>query len=359
MGAIERAGQGRTWPAAQTITPVQGELIERGEWAGDAQLEASTLHLLLKDKRSAETRRAYEGDLRHFHLMTGADFGARQSGAPLDAAQFLADVDGFLSWPPPRVAARLAVYKAAMIEGGLKEATINRRLAAVRALFRFAFRLGRSQTDGRGLVENEKVHAYLNTRGYNPDVIKRLLKLPAKMHGEKTVRALRDEAILRACVEMGLRRVEVHRLDVKDFSLANRHLSVLGKARGSQKQTLDVPVKLANVIAEYLMTAGHATNRDEPLFWNLDRNTVTRGRLGLKGVEKVVSSYQSELGVEILRPHELRHTSINQACVKFKGNVPYIMSHSRHADANTVMKYIRNAEGAQGKIATALEELFD
>lgn len=359
MEAIERAGQGRTFtPAPNGIAVIQGEIVQSEQWERDIESQG-VLALLLKDKRSPETRRAYEGDLKHFHLMTGANFGARALEAPFDAAQFLADVDGFLSWPPPKIAARLAIYKNAMLEGGLKERTVNRRLAAVRSLLRFAFRLGRSQTDGRGLVENEKVQDYLNTRGYKPEVIKRLLELPRQMHGQGSVRALRDEAILRACVSMGLRRVEVHRLDVKDFSLANRQLAVLGKARGSQKQFLDVPVKLAGVIAEYLMMAGHAPQREGALFRNLTRDPNKAGRLGKKGIEKVVASYQERCGVELLRPHELRHTSINQACIKYKGNVPFIKQFSRHADANTVMQYIQNAEGAQGKIATALEELFD
>ena len=291
--------------------------------------------------------------------MTGASFGARAIDGPLVPQQFFADVEDFLSWPPPKIAARLAIYKNAMLEGGLKERTVNRRLAAVRSLLKYAFRIGRSQTDGRGLVENEKVQDYLNTRGYKPEVIKRLLQLPKAMHGEGTVRALRDEAILRVCVSMGLRRVEVHRLNVRDFSLANRQLAVTGKARGSQKQQLDVPEKLAALIAEYLMIAGHAREREEALFRNLTRDSGKVGRLGLKGVEKVVSYYQEECGVELLRPHELRHTSINQACIKYKGNVPYIKAHSRHADANTVLQYIQNAEGAQGKIAATLEELFD
>ena len=78
-----------------------------------------------------------------------------------------------------------------MRAAGLSLATTNARLAAVRSLLKMSYRLGLSQTDGRGLVDGERPEAYRDTRGTDLRNIKRLLALPDR-------RTLRGEAGLAA-----------------------------------------------------------------------------------------------------------------------------------------------------------------
>ena len=123
-------------------------------------LGSDPIALLLADKRSLATRRAYAGDLATFF----------RDGP--------ASVQAFLSLPVPVVALKLAAYKSEMLAAGLAEATVNRRLAAVRSLLQFSYRLGLSYTDGRGLVDGEKVTAYRDTRGVDVKTLKKLVALP-------------------------------------------------------------------------------------------------------------------------------------------------------------------------------------
>jgi integrase/recombinase XerC len=171
------------------------------------------LALLLSDMRSPVTRRAYQADLTHF-------FGERPSEAVPHA---------FLTLPAPQVALRLADDKARMLAKGLAENTVNRRLTAVRALLKFCHRLGLAQTDGRGLVDNEKVRPYRDVRGVNRDALRQLIALP----GTETMRGLRDTALLRLLGENALRRAEACALDVEDFDPEEKRLQVLGKGIGS------------------------------------------------------------------------------------------------------------------------------
>lgn len=125
--------------------------------------------LLLADKRSLATKRAYACDLAVFF----------ESGGYTPAP---ADVQAFLSLAAPQIALRLATWKGEMLTAGLSEATVNRRLAAVRSLLKFSHRLGLTQTDGRGLVDSEKAHAYRDTRGTDIHTLRRLLGVLAKTY---------------------------------------------------------------------------------------------------------------------------------------------------------------------------------
>src|SRR3954471_10336541 len=135
------------------------------------------LRLLLADKRSPATKRAYAADLRDFF---GEDLSARE-------------VERFVTLPPSEMARILATYKGDLLERGLTEATINRRLAAIRSLLKFCYRLGGAQTAGRSLIDGERVVAYRDTRGVGPEMVKKLFA--AADTGDLT--GLRDVALLR------------------------------------------------------------------------------------------------------------------------------------------------------------------
>ena len=317
---------------------------------------ADAMAMLLRDKRSEATRRAYDGDWRHFHLTTRPDLNGR-----FVQDVFLDDIRDFLGWPPPEVAMRLNQYKAAMIGATppLSEATVNRRLAAVRSLLRFAHRLGWSKTDGRGLVDGKKVNSYRDTKGIDPKLIKSLFAQPARTHGAGTVQALRDEAMLRVLALNALRRAEVRRLDVRDFSHVERTLSILGKGRGTQKETISIVSSCADAIAAYLITAGHSTDSNGPLFRNVDHRPEKCGnRLTTVGIHWLIRGYGEKLGLTNLRPHQLRHTAVTQLAIRTNGNIAEIQEFSRHADANTVMRYVKNSKDTQLKMTNLLEEAY-
>lgn len=297
------------------------------------------LKLLLADKRSPATKRAYAADLRDF-------FGEDLSPG---------EVEGFVTLPPAEIARLLATYKADLLERGLTEATINRRLAAIRSLLKFCYRLGWSQTDGRSLVEGERVVAYRDTRGVTPEIVKKLFT--AADTGDLT--GLRDVALLRLLCENALRRAEVCALSVEDFRPQERRLYILGKGKGTQKEPETLSDRAVEALTRYLTAAGHANDPHAPLLRNVDPRPEYNGlRLTGDGIYHIVRDLGAKVGVPTLTPHKLRHTAITIALDLTDGNVRAVRDLSRHARLETLQRYDDNRRNFQGSVSEKLSDLF-
>jgi len=313
--------------------------------------------MLLESKRSASTRRAYEGDLRCFaRFLASCDHGSQG----LDGAVHQL-VDGeriarFLVLGVPEMARALALWKGAMLRAGLSEATVNRRLSAVRSLLKVAFRLGLSACDGRSVVEGERSRPYRDTRGITLGQMRALLQQPFLLHGALTVHGLRDAALLRLLCENVLRRGEAHLLDVADFEPDTRSLLILGKGAGTQKQRATLSPATVQVLADYLQAAGH---RRGALFRCLDHRPDKRnGRLSTNGIYKIVRAYGAGIGVEKLAPHKLRHAGITAALDATGGDVRRVQKLSRHASIATLMIYDDSRRDSQGEVTNLLSDLM-
>ncbi len=294
--------------------------------------------LLLADKRSPATQRAYKSDFAAFF---GPDYTA-------------ADIKAFLLLSAPEIAFRLATYKAEMLGQALAENTVNRRLTAIRSLLKFAYRLGLATTDGRSLVDNEKTKPYRDTRGIDLAGLRRLLELP----GTDTVRGLRDTALLRLLAENALRRAEVCALSVSDFDATELRLQVTGKGRGSQKEPITLSQKTADAVSAYLLCAGTGDGGDGPLFRNLDHRPGTRGgRLTADGLYYLIENYGKRIGFR-LSPHRMRHSAITAALEATGGDVRMVQKLSRHADLRTLQIYDDNREDRQGQVTRLLSSVL-
>jgi integrase/recombinase XerC len=313
--------------------------------------ERMTIHdpvaLLLADKRSLATKKAYDADLKDF-------FG----GDPAPEV-----VRSFLALPAPALALRLNVYKAGLLERGASEATVNRRLSAVRSLLKFSHRLGLAATDGRGLADSEKVRAYRDTRGVSMAVLKKLMKAP----GTATLRGRRDTAIMRLLCENALRCAEVLALDVADFDRDGRRLTIIGKGRGTQKEAVTVSQATAAAISAYLDAAGHTDAVIDPsllqhgaLFRSLDHRPGHRGdRITANGLRAIIADYGRAAGIEGLTPHKLRHSAITAALDATNGDVRRVQRLSRHRDLRTLMVYDDNRHDLQDQVTEVLSGLLD
>jgi integrase/recombinase XerC len=298
--------------------------------------------MLLADKRSAQTRRAYAADLRGF-------FGSDASPETVRA---------FLSLEPRQIALHLMRHKAQLLAADCAEATVNRRLSAIKSLLKMAHRAGHCATDGHGLVDGEKVTAYRDTRGIDLKAMKRLLKLPAKLHGADTVRGLRDVALLRLLCENALRRAEVCKLTVADFEPRERRLWIIGKGKGTQRAPVTLSGATAGAIGCYLLAAGHGDDKAGALFRNLHHDAQRRASLTPDGLYHLIGEYGAALGLPELTPHKLRHSSITAALDATGGDVRSVQRLSRHARIETLMIYDDARNDAQGEVTNKLAALW-
>jgi len=131
------------------------------------------------DKRAAKTRHEYQKDLTDFFRTA---WGTEPT--PQRVTEFLL-LDRFAA------IALVLRYKQMLIERGLKESTVNRRLSAIKSLVNYANKIGRCNYSLAD-IKSEKVKPYRDTSGITPDSFKQMLQ----QCDRSTLRGLRDYAIL-------------------------------------------------------------------------------------------------------------------------------------------------------------------
>ncbi len=298
------------------------------------------LTALLSDKRSLNTRRAYEKDLRYFFQTA---YGQKPTEAVI--AQFL-QLNRFEA-----IAIALR-YKSDLITKGLKESTINRRLSALKSLVNFAAKLGKCNWNLDD-VQTETVQTYRDTTGIKPEGIRTML-----LHiNRETIKGKRDFAILRLLWENALRRNEVVGTNISDFDYEMRSLQILGKGRGSQKSLISLNIGAANAIRDWLSCI-ETKNANQPLFHSLDR--VNRGhRLTGTAIYQIVSQIARASGIsKHMSPHRIRHSAITAALDATNGNVRKVQKLSRHKKLDTLMLYDDNRTNMQGEVSSLLGDLI-
>lgn len=289
---------------------------------------------LLADKRSPETRRAYAKDLQTFFLAS-----ANQEPTPQLVSQFLS-LERFTA------IALVLQYKAHMIERGLAEATINRRLAAIKSLCRYAQKVGQCQWSLEE-VSGEKAQSYRDTSGIEAGDYQKILAACDRA----TPAGQRNYAILRLLWDNALRRGEVCKLNVQDFQPPR--LSILGKGRGTQAEWVDLSAKTVDAIALWLKARGQADALD-PLFIALD-NAHRGHRITGNAIYQLVRESAQTVGIsKVMSPHRCRHSSITAALDATGGDVRKVQKLSRHRKLETVMIYSDAREKHQGQVTNLL-----
>lgn len=299
--------------------------------------EANLVERFLRIRRSENTRRAYRRDI--------CDFFA---GEPAPD-----DLTAFFALPYPRAVGAVLDYKARLLEKGLAPSTINRRMAALRALVDLAYTLGFCpwQLDGQA-VAGEKVQPYRDTTGITVDQVKALLAVPNRA----TRKGRRDYALLVLLWENALRRAEVCTLDIVDFEAADRRLWVKGKGK-AQKEAVHLSARSTLAIADYLVERGDLAPGD-PLFASEDHSGKGDGRLTPAGLYSIVGKLAERAGIsKRLSPHRLRHTSITAALDASGGDVRAVRKLSRHAKIETLMVYDDNRQQKQAELTELLSRI--
>lgn len=294
---------------------------------------------LLADKRSENTRRAYRCDLNDFFTtVTGSEATPEK-------------VQEFLNLSRGEANRVVLEYKAELLERGLAEATVNRRLAALRSLVSYARVLG--AVDWELDVSGEPVTTYRDTRGVTPADIRAILA----GCNLATLKGKRDYALLRLLWDNALRRGEIVKLNVGDFDAQARRLAILGKGKGSQKEWIDLSARTAQALSNWLQARREAygdMNPADALFVAVD-NATGGARLSTTGVYNLVRDYSAEAGIDrTMSPHRIRHSSITAALEATNGNVVAVQRLSRHAKVETVMVYEDNRRAYQAEVTNLL-----
>jgi len=277
--------------------------------------------------RNERTMKAYQNDLE--------DFAAFVKVSTADEAARL-----LLAHGQGQANELVLRYKAELVDRGLAAATINRRLAALRAMVKLGRTLG--IVPWALEVSNLRAEPYRDTKGPGRAGFRRLLdELDERMDDK----GRRDRAILRLLFDLALRRGEVVSLDVVDLDLEAGTVAVLGKGRtGKIKLTLPGPTR--DALRSWLDVWG---NKAGPLFVNFDRAGKGR-RLTATSVYRLVRDLGLKAGLKV-RPHGLRHAAITEALDLTGGDVRKVARFSRHKDLRTLNVYDDARADLGGEVA--------
>ena len=237
-------------------------------------------------------------------------------------------------------------------------ATINRRLAAISALFAFVVMRDPSVKnpvpkgkEARWITAGERNGLLAHTRRRAKDRsslrLREPRRLPTALSQTEAAELLasfkswRDRAIAGLMLYSGLRSAEVLTLEVTDVDIGARWLKVIGKGRRERRVPLDADV--ASVIQVYLLT-----ERPEPVDPGQRRlflvaKGANRGQpLTPAGLRTIFRYHRSVSGVADGHPHALRHT-FGTALAEAGVDLAVMQALLGHAHVDTTARYIHLA----------------
>jgi integrase/recombinase XerD len=271
---------------------------------------------------SAQTRRAYQSDLRAFMAFTGIQ--QPEEFRTVTRAHILA-------------------WRAALEKQNLAGASIRRKLAALASLYDYLCECNAvTHNPVRGVRRPKAETGEGKTPALGDAQARRLLDAPPS----DTLKGKRDRAILSVLLYHALRREELTKLLVKDFAQERRgvpHLRVQGK--GGKLRYLPAHAHSLRLVAEYLTASGHGGEADAPLFRRVRppkagalAAALTPGAV----YSEVVVRYMAQVGIsgENMGPHALRATAATSA-LEHQADIAKVQEWLGHASISTTRVYDR------------------
>ncbi len=272
-------------------------------------------------RRSRQRRSRHKADVRHRMRMPG-----------------------IRSHQVPRQVDRSAVvhWRRVMELQSARPRTIQRRLSALSSFYTHLVDRRVVETNpGREVQRPPVGRDRCETRAFTTREAGALLEAPDR----RTLRGLRDRALLPIGLQVGARRSEIAKLAVRAFQefLEGWCLHFAGR-RG--EAAVAVNEETAARIREYLNEAGHGLDLDGPLLRPLRANGRTndgRRYFSADMIDRVLKLHAESIGfADGFSARSMRATSITTA-LQNRANLEDAQRHVGHADPATTKLYDRRA----------------
>lgn len=267
----------------------------------------------------------------------------RESASEHTVAAYASDLAQFLEYlsppdlepPAPRAIDHLLLreWLAKLYAQGLNPASIQRKLAAVRSLFKFMLRENVIEVNIARLLRTPKAPKKL-PEAMSAEQANALVDGVAADQLERPFPA-RDRAMFEMLYGCGLRVSELAGLDFDDIDRAEGWIRVRGKGR--KERQVPLTSKAMEALERYL--AERTVARDERgVFLN------HRGRrIGVRGIRGIVKMYATALsGDPSIHPHSFRHAYATHLLAD-GADLRSIQELLGHARLSTTQKYTQVA----------------
>lgn len=266
------------------------------------------------------TRRAYQSDLQDFMAFVGVV-------RPEEFRQV--------------VRAHVIAWRKSLEARQLAGATIRRKLAALSSLFEYLCEKNAVPVNPVKGTKRPKVETQEGkTPALGDHQARTLLDAP----DPKTLKGLRDRALLSVFLYHGLRREELCRLSVGDITTRRGvpHLRVHGK--GGKLRYVPVHPGTAGLLDEYLHAAGHVGDSRAPIFLPMrdGRREGAGQAITPDGVYKLLKAYAATAKIDLqgFGPHSLRATAATNA-LDHEADIAKVQEWLGHANIATTRIYDR------------------
>lgn len=284
-----------------------------GSWLGVDTANAFLAHLESRVFAPA-TIRAYAFDLLNF----GRFLVERQLGL-IDVVA--TDLFDYLDWQSKQRPVQAGNVVRLGQRRGPAAATLNRRIAAVRAMFEYAVIVGvravnpvpaaRRSTGLRPKARGMLGHIGPRRPPTGGRLVRQPHRLPESLDPDEVAVFLtdlctaRDRAMALAMLVGGLRAAEVRSLRLADVDRGMRRVRVVGK--GNKERTVPVDAFFFVEVGNYLRTErpkGCAT----PECFVVLRGPTRGQAMTEAGMRRIFRTHRARSGSTRVRPHRLRHT---------------------------------------------------
>ncbi|ABC77302.1 tyrosine recombinase XerC [Syntrophus aciditrophicus] len=195
-------------------------------------------------------------------------------------------------------------FLGALYRRRVKKVTIARKLASLRAFFKYLHQKRKIQCNPLEAVSTPRTEKYIPAV-LSVDEIFVLLNLPFP----EDVFGLRDRAILELFYSSGIRVSELTGINEEDMDFSQGLIRIRGK--GKKERIVPIGQPASEAVQRYMMkkpgseTSGKAVATcPVPLFVNR-----RQGRLSARSVARILSKYVSMSGLQKqISPHTLRHS---------------------------------------------------
>jgi integrase/recombinase XerC len=283
----------------------------------DKLLQRFVRYLQYERNASPHTIRNYQSDLVQFRLFLS-------EGNP-DAQVDVASID----------ALRIRGFLAFLFSKKNKKSSIGRKLAAVRAFFKFLSREHILSKNPASTVSTPKIEKTL-PRIMTEEEMNTFLDQVGKAAQSAEPAILRDRAILELLYASGLRVSELVGLDLRAVNFGEGMVLVRGK--GDKERIVPFGSKAKQALTDYLPARQKILTETKKSNTALFLNSRGR-RLTSRSVDRLVKAYVKTWGPNVkVSPHSLRHAFASHLLTE-GADLRAIQEMLGHKSLGTTQKY--------------------
>ncbi|WP_299261750.1 tyrosine-type recombinase/integrase [uncultured Aquimarina sp.] len=237
-------------------------------------------YLLLERKYSVHTVTAYKADLMSYTEFYEREYDERD----ISRSNY----------------AQIRSWIVGLVDEGVSNRTINRKVSSLKAYYRFLLKTGQIQKTPLAKHQALKVSKKLQIPFSDIEVDKVL----GELLDNEDFKSVRDRLIVEFFYATGMRRIELVNLKINNIDLLGRQVKVLGK-RNKERYIPLIPSILIT-IKRYLELRTEVVIESENPFLLLTEKGV---KIYETLVYRIINSYFSEASSKVKRsPHILRHS---------------------------------------------------